>query len=250
MNVKIFYHICAINHCVSVVEEQMAAILYSGLYGSPMLEGIYCFLTAKDDFSLNYVKNLLLLYGEKIKIVGESLDTSRYERFTLESIGDYLGAEGDTAILYIHTKGVSQTEPEKITNVLYWTRALNYHMIGRWRECLAELKEHDVVGTYYAAKPLPHFQGNFWWARADYFKKLPATIGAAYLEPELNFLFQAQPRWKAMAVLPEYMKDLYKQPLKPEDYTAEPVKPAEMVELAQPAEPVEPVEPTASSSRD
>jgi hypothetical protein len=232
MNVKIFYHICAINHCVSVVEEQMAAILYSGLYGSPNLEGIYCFLTAKDDFSLNYVKNLLLLYGEKIKIVGESLDTSRYERFTLESIGDYLGAHGDSgadaAILYIHTKGVSQTEPEKITNVLYWTRALNYHMIGRWRECLAELKEHDVVGTYYAAKPLPHFQGNFWWARADYFKKLPVTIGAGYLEPELNFLFQAQPRWKAMAVLPEYMKDLYKQPLKPEDYIA----------------------PTASSSRD
>lgn len=239
MRIKVFYHICAINHCVPVVEEHMNALLYSGLLGTPELEGVYCFLTANDTISLNYIKEILGHYGSKIQIVAESLNTTRYERFTLESIADYLDTDNntdltETAILYIHSKGVSQTEPEKIVNVAAWTRAMNYHLIGRWRECLNCLRggywkvKADIVGAYYAPHPFPHFQGNFWWARADYFKKLPSTIGAGYLEPELNFLFQAAPIWKAMGVLPERITDLYKQPLNPDDYIAieEPAKPA------------------------
>lgn len=230
MKLKVFYHICAINHCVSVVEEQMAALLYSGLLGAPELDGVYCFLTANDGFSLNYIKTLLGRYGSKINIATESLDTTRYERFTLESIADYL--DDIDGVLYIHSKGVSQTDPEKVVNVVAWTRAMNYYVIGRWRECVGYLNDAggsaDIVGAYYAPHPLPHFQGNFWWARADYFKKLPRTIGAGYLEPELNFVFRASPHWKAMGVLPERITDLYKQPLNPDDYIAieEPAEPA------------------------
>lgn len=238
MKLKVFYHICAIRHCVSVVEEQMAALLYSGLLGAPELQAVYCFLTANDLGSLNYIKALLGRYGSKVVVVAESLDTTRYERFTLESIADYL--DDTDGVLYIHSKGVSQTDPEKVANVAEWTRAMNDYLIGRWRECVGYLNgAADIVGAYYADRPLPHFQGNFWWARADYFKKLPRTIGAGYLEPELNFVFRASPRWKAMGVLPERITDLYKQPLNPDDYA---------LRLAKPSGHTEPA--TASSRQD
>lgn len=240
MRLRIYYHICAIGHCVAVLEEQMSAILYSGLYSSPYLEGIYCFICAHDPTSLSYVKNLMLLYGSKIRIVEVSLDPRRYERMTLERMVADVKAEetgkypdDEDWILYIHTKGVSQTEPEKISNVIYWTRALNYHVISRWRDCVAldDMKEtikwwgengeratsNEVVGAYYSKDPAPHFTGNFWWAQTAYVRRLPSKIGPGYLEPELNFLFQPEtggpPRHRAMTRMPPEITDLYKQPL-------------------------------------
>jgi hypothetical protein len=235
--IRIYYHICAMSHAVAVVEEHMSAILYSGLYGSKELEGIYCYITAFDPTSLAYVKNLLALYGSKVHVVETSLDPRRYERFTLEKMVANEKARGassdgsggsDDWVLYIHTKGVSQTEPEKITNVMYWTRGLNYGVIGSWRECLeCESSENesgiDLIGAYYADTPAPHFPGNFWWAKSSYIRRLSPTIGEGYLEPELNFVFQPlsgpAPKWKAMSVLPSNIHDLYKQPLPMDSYT-------------------------------
>jgi len=220
--IVVFYHICAIQHCLAVMEEQMAAILYSGLYAHPSLVRINCFITANSECHLNFIKQRLLHYGHKIHIMGESLNTQTYERFTLEKIKPILSREDttqDTRVLYIHTKGVSQTEPDKITNTSYWTRALNYHLIGRHRECLAALRQNEVVGAFYSATPAPHFQGNFWWTRKSYVMKLPDHSGAGYLEPELNFLFRGAPRWFSMATVPSTIKDLYKEPLFPLYYT-------------------------------
>lgn len=215
--IVIFYHICAIQHCMAVVEEQMNALLYSGLYADPRLTDIHCFITANNPHDVSFIKYRLLQYGAKIRISGESLDTKTYERFTLEKIKPSPLPE-NARILYIHTKGVSQTEPDKITNTTLWTRALNYHLIGRYRECLDALNRYDVVGAFYAETPLPHFQGNFWWSRMSYIKTLPDRIGPGYLEPELNFLFTASPTWFNMARVPSAIQDLYKDPLYPMHY--------------------------------
>jgi len=215
--ILVFYHICAIQHCIAVIEEQMAAILYSGLYADPRLIRIHCFITANNTHDLTIVKQRLLQYGAKIHIAGESLNTHTYERFTLEKIKS-TPCPDNTRILYIHTKGVSQTEPDKIIHTSYWTRALNYHLIGRYRECLEVLNRCDVVGAFYSETPAPHFQGNFWWTRKSYTMKLPDRIGPGYLEPELNFLFRASPNWYNMACVPSFLSDLYKEPLFPMYY--------------------------------
>lgn len=219
--IVICYHICAIRHCVTVVEEQLTAMLYSGLLDDPRLVRVACFVTANDVGSLDYMKMLLGRWGRKVVVVAESLDTQTFERFTLEKLKWALNGEpDDTAVLYLHSKGVSQIEPEKIANVACWTRALCTHLIGRYPACLAALERgNDLVGAFYSAEPAPHFQGNFWWARHSYLQRLPDTIGPGYLEPELNFVFRASPRWTNMACVPVGIRDLYKEPLWPMYYT-------------------------------
>jgi hypothetical protein len=213
MAIKVFFHICAMAHCVQVIEEQLQAIFYSGLYEE--LEGIYCFVTGKDEFSIKYIVTLLQLYGKKIKIIESVMNDPTFERLTLAQIHKHITPEDN--FLYIHSKGVTQTEPEKITNTFYWTRALNYFMIGKYKQCLEQLKIHDVVGTYYASSPQPHFQGNFWWSTGRYFLTLPTIIGPNYLDPEM-YLFTQTPSYKALSTIPINITDLYKQSLLPTYY--------------------------------
>lgn len=215
MAIKIFFHICAIAHCVQVIEEQLQAIIYSGLYEK--VEGIYCFVTGKDEFSIKYITTLLSLYGKKIKIVDAVLNDPTFERLTLTQIHDHIS--DNDKILYIHSKGVTQTEPEKITNTTYWTRALNYYMIGKHEDCISylEKEDYDVIGTFYSSTPAPHFQGNFWWSTGKYYQTLPRTIGPKYLDPEM-FLFTNNPSYKALSMVPEDIPDLYKKSILPTYY--------------------------------
>lgn len=213
MAIKVFFHICAIAHCVNVIEEQLQAILYSGLYEK--VESIYCFVTGKDEFSMKYIMALLSLYGKKIHILDGILNDPTMERLTLTQMHSHIQPEDK--ILYIHSKGVTQTESEKITNTGYWTRAMNYHLIGKHTICLEKLETHDVVGTYYTPSPSPHFQGNFWWTTGRYYLTLPPTIGPRYLDPEM-YLFLNNPSFYAMSRVPEDIPDLYKKSLLPTYY--------------------------------
>lgn len=214
MAVKVFFHICAIQHCIAVIEEQLYAIMYSGLYD--MVEQVYCFVTAKDEFSLRYTETLLSLYGKKIRVVDTSINDNTYERFTLTKIHHFIQPEDQ--VLYIHSKGVTQTEQAKISNTTYWTRAMNYHLIGQHKKCLALLDTYDAVGTYYSDTPQPHFQGNFWWATGKYLLTLPTTIGPRYLDPEMSYLFLNNPKYIALSTVPSSIPDLYKSPLLPTYY--------------------------------
>jgi hypothetical protein len=46
-------------------------------------------------------------------------------------------------------------------------------MVERWQECVAKLdKGYDAVGVCQVDTPLPHYQGNFWWATAAHIRKL------------------------------------------------------------------------------
>jgi hypothetical protein len=217
MSIKIFFHICAIGHCVQVIEEQLQAILYSGLYEK--VEGIYCYVTGSNDFSVKYISTLVSLYGKKIKLVKSILNDTTFERLTLEHMHSLISPED--RVLYIHSKGVTQTEPEKITNTSYWTRAMNYHLIGKHMQCLQFLEDgNDVIGTYYSESPAPHFPGNFWWSTGRYYLSLPQTIGPRYLDPEM-YIFTNTPSYKALSIVPKDITDLYKKSLLPTYYLDE-----------------------------
>lgn len=217
-SLKIFFHICAINHAWDVVKEQMTALIYSGLYDDPRLKSIYCFITARDLHSLMLIRSYLQThFSHKIVIVKEAIHDTTFERFTLERMRDWI--DDEDAVLYFHSKGVTHTEPDKVSYCQLWTNAMNYFLIGRFRECLNALDAPcDVIGAFYSDTPVPHFQGNFWWARGAYLKTLPVQIGPEYLAPELNYLFTQNPRYVAMGSLPESIRDLYKQPLFPAYY--------------------------------
>lgn len=80
--------------------------------------------------------------------------------------------EQNTPMLYLHTKGLSYSNPDLKKNVDAWVRYLDLYVINKWEECVDSLKENDAAGGFYVEDP-KHFQGNFWWVNSDYLKNLP-----------------------------------------------------------------------------
>lgn len=98
----------------------------------------------------------------------ECSNISLFEFPTIDMLRAH-AASNDGMILYVHTKGVSRTGP----SIDDWRACMLYWMVERWRECVDKLlKGHDVVGYTRCDRPLPHFQGNYWWARSSYIRTL------------------------------------------------------------------------------
>lgn len=91
---------------------------------------------------------------------------------TLIALRNFCADNPDYAVLYMHTKGI--TQPMQSTHD--WRKIMEYFCIEKWQDCVKKLDEHDATGClfmdhcYYGF--FPHFSGNFWWANASYINKL------------------------------------------------------------------------------
>jgi hypothetical protein len=94
-----------------------------------------------------------------------------YEQVTLRRLREWAAtADPLTPVLYAHTKGAHNLSPVTATHREFMTSGT----VGRWREAVAALDDHDAAGCFWEPHaPLPHFTGNFWWARAGYLAGLP-----------------------------------------------------------------------------
>ena len=89
--------------------------------------------------------------------------------------------ETNTPMLYLHTKGLSHTNPDLKRNVEAWVRYLDLYVIKDWERCVKALENNDAAGGFYVEDP-KHFQGNFWWANSDYLKNLLKIKAENYAE--------------------------------------------------------------------
>lgn len=110
--------------------------------------------------------------GVRAYLVQQDSNISHYETFAMLLI-ERLAKESDSPILYFHTKGVSAPGHDGKRR---WRKLMEDHVIRKWRENLAPLVDHDVVGVNWLECPTPHFSGNFWMARADWIRKLPDFV--------------------------------------------------------------------------
>ena len=74
----------------------------------------------------------------------------------------------ESQILYFHSKGISH--PTK--NQDDWRMMMQHFILVKWREAIALLDNHDVVGVNWRTFPVPHSSGNYWWANASFLQKL------------------------------------------------------------------------------
>jgi hypothetical protein len=190
--VYIFYHIYCNKYTMPVLSDQVAKIVFSGLYKS--VDSIKCFL-AGDQEQITKAEEFLKNSGDKFKIEDKGPGDTSFERFTLSKIPKYI-TDGDR-FLYLHTKGVSEKHADN-HNVYWWRTWMEYNLINKYKFCLEKLNEYDIVGVGYTTKMIgPHFSGNFWWTKGSYFKTLPKdaegnlNIGNGYLDPE-NFVFKGE----------------------------------------------------------
>lgn len=118
-----------------------------------------------------------------------------FEAVTLNALRAYARFNSG-AVLYAHTKGAATVEAFRDR----WRRSMLSRVVGRWRTNLStmEMCDADAIGCHWLTEdeypgmfgpmtePAPgsgFFGGNFWMARCDYLRRLPAC------EPV--------PRWKA-----------------------------------------------------
>lgn len=90
---------------------------------------------------------------------------------------------------YLHTKGLRWFGTEREQNVLDWIDLMLYWNVTRWRTAVTRLSEgNDAYGCNQTQEPANHYSGNFWWARSSHLRRLPATIGEGYNDPEFWIL--------------------------------------------------------------
>jgi hypothetical protein len=205
--IRIILHIYAT--AISITDEILFAIHATGLYRE--CHAVHCFVTGPDPESIERMLAYLSLRGgPKIKVERCEPGDTTYERFTLENMFDLIDA--DDFVLYMHTKGSS---PKYLPGgdkhvslgqaVQAWCRAILMECTMRWRDCVAAMGNGscDIVGPCYRPQPVPHYRGNFWWARGDYLlTRVPRKIDGWYWAPELNFVFVGSPKFGMLDPLP------------------------------------------------
>jgi len=211
--IKVFYHICCFPVAPQVVQDQLTKLVFSGLYQTA--DVIYCFLVGDDSAAMDGVETIVRSFGRKFVIAARGLGDRTYERFTFRTMLRVGLVSPDDKILYMHSKGVSprNNRDARIAGNIYdWRTCHEYCVFTHHRTCLKMLDDGgscDTVGTMYHLQPVPHYSGNFWWCRGDYFLSLdPALLDVVhpgcdsnYISPEL-WICTAKPR--VGALLPDY----------------------------------------------
>lgn len=171
MPLRILYHCCALNHWESVVRDQCARIIFSGLYDK--VDAIHCVCVGPE---ARRCAAVLQRFGFKFRVEACAPEDKSGERISLRHIPTLVQPED--LVFYIHTKGVTKVPPSE--SVYWWNFYMEYFLVRQHARCTDLLATSDVVGLDFYAESMPHFSGNFWWARGDYLLSLTPPA----LEPD------------------------------------------------------------------
>ena len=193
--IKIFYHVFAFKGTWrTIVPDQMNKLLYSGL----LLKCKVCHVTITGPEAED-CRGLVEMYPNTEVLVDPPNQTA--ERVTLLRMHD-LVEQGDH-VLYIHSKGVTRTDPGDWMRIYDWRNTMEWFLIHKYEECLENLRRYDVVGVNLSYDPNdvitdekadtqnrtpPHFSGNFWWCTGEFYLRHPRSIASNYLAPEMYIL--------------------------------------------------------------
>jgi GR25 family glycosyltransferase involved in LPS biosynthesis len=130
--------------------------------------------TIEDVFDCIFIINIgepVNIVHPKIKVIQYSSHVNTYELETINLIKTFSEKQTQCEILYLHTKGISNNNDQKIQD---WTNMMLYFLIEKSNICIDHLKQYDAVGCNLSTNTkTPHFSGNFWWSKSSYIKSLP-----------------------------------------------------------------------------
>jgi len=168
--INIVYHCYLVGNWKQVVSNQLLRLKNSGLYDAANL--IYVTINLSEGTEEEFNE----LTKEFTKLNKEFFSDNRAEYPAVKKVRE-LGLSNDCKILYLHTKGVSNTyskyttkevSKEKIENILAWKECLEYFLIDKWKESVNMLNEYDNVGVTCNGG---WFWGNFWWTQTKHIEK-------------------------------------------------------------------------------
>lgn len=171
VNVAHFYHCFADGAWEQPVSEHLYALTESGFDG-PLTVGLVGAPRRR-----RIVRNVFAAVYPHAKFIEAR---AGFEQVTLRAVHRH-ARRSDGLVLYAHTKGAahpSDLQPR-------WRQSMTLHVVTRWQHHVRVLAGPwvDAVGCHWLIPECwpahgqwtsPMFAGNFWIARCDYLRRLPA----------------------------------------------------------------------------
>lgn len=218
---QIFYHIFLENNWFEIVSEQVDVLLKSKLLNNSTLNVgvVYSNFNEleinKKKLSIIFekIKNINILYFDSTTSCGECTTLAELKNFCDISTDEFY-------VLYIHTKGVTQFNSPREKPVKSWREMMEFFLIEKWEDCVNKLSEgFDCCGINYqdhAAninnqnKLIKIFNGNFFWSRSSYIKKLDKNLLFEHRHSSENWISSQNPKVHSFYDTPKTI-DLYYQ---------------------------------------
>lgn len=210
MKKYIYFHVCCINNWKEIVGNIWYQIKDSGLYHE--VDEIRCSVIGNvQDFKAfmnNDTKINIVFSSDEFKYMANNWNPNRRPVHNEQIILNRLYEDAQTEdfyALYLHSKGVKRNkllyvwneESEKEYNrqeeaINSWVDFMLYFSVYRYEKVFSLLEENDTTGVnlyHFESASDQHppgysYNGNFWWAKSSYIKKLNKDIGSKYCGPE------------------------------------------------------------------
>lgn len=162
-----FYHVACFNRWRDIYEEQCDTIIKSKILNE--ISKLYTITVGEDFDKVAPIDNNIVIKYSKNRKFYEYPTLRFLYSFCLNHLKD------DDLVFYIHTKGVQWQQNSRSDR---WRRIMMECCILNWKKRIFNLtvENRDHFGPLYNSTPLPHYAGNFWWAKASFIKKLKEPI--------------------------------------------------------------------------
>ena len=156
--VAAFYNVFAKGvHFDEIVQNQVKTVASSGLLDQ--LDRV--FYATSGELGRNYV------IGNSSKYVHMAhFETESGELRTINKLHQFCQANPTFKVIYFHNKGSHHYTDRNQEFV----KLLNCYVLNT--HCIEALNDHDTCGWRISPIPVPHYSGNFWWARCSYVNTL------------------------------------------------------------------------------
>jgi hypothetical protein len=196
----IYYHIFTINNWVEIVNEQFDLLKKSNLFDHSLIKVGILYIHIKD---VDIAKTLFDEY-DNVEIILIKPNTDVGESETLIKLKEYsTNCDENRNVLYIHTKGVTQYSSVRELPVKKWRNMMEYFLIEKWEDCVNKLNEgYECCGVNYQNHAgnikgettlIKIFNGNFFWTKTDYVKKLDESILFEHRYSAENWISSSNP---------------------------------------------------------
>ena len=160
-----------LDHGLSIVQEQLAALYQSGLQEA--CNELYIGVSGGDA----NVAAVAMMSPAKAVIIEHSMDTCG-ELPTLCALQQWLPGHEGWAVCYFHTKSAQYKGD---AGYRAWRLCQQAVVVWDWQRCVKDLEDgYDCSGAHWLTPQqyphlmaTPYYAGTFWWARADYLSILP-----------------------------------------------------------------------------
>jgi hypothetical protein len=110
---------------------------------------------------------------KRIQVIQCSEDPNLFEIPTLKLISEFSKKHPCSKVLYLHSKGISYDKQSDLYACSTdWIKMMLHFLCKHSAESLKALDTCDTTGCNLLHLPNPHYSGNFWWANANYIKRL------------------------------------------------------------------------------